>query len=190
MIPTTVRPGIRPLAVAALTVAILLALPLDAVTQEIQHVLVTNFPPVQSVEGTVTIGAPVPLAAQRAARQIVVPPVGRTQTTRLVSAGVLETDGFPSVVLSLYGETKGAVGRSGSVGAILVPDETGIVTAFDEQGLTHFALETVAPAVSGVTPLFASNQTRYTIGFGRYRILLFNETDRTVTVDLVAYLTQ
>ena len=177
------------LVAAGALAAILLGAP-EAIPQEVRQVFVTNFPAVQPIDGTVTVEQPVPLAAQRSARQVVVPPVDRSQTTRLVSAGVLRAGGFPSVVLSLYGETKGQVGRAGAVGAILIPDEPGAVTALDEQGLTHFALETVAPEVTASTPMFASNQTRYTVGFGSYRILLFNETDRTVTVDLVAYLTQ
>ncbi len=52
-----------------------------------------------------------------------------------------------------------------------------------------FPLEVTAPGVSIDTPYFASSQPRYTVGFQAYRVLLYNTTDKTVTVNLFAYLT-
>jgi hypothetical protein len=122
-------------------------------------------------------------------RDLTVPPVQPTDTTRLVDAGVLVTDGFPSVVLSLHGVVKGSVQKSGTIGAILIPDDELIQEAFDEQGLIHFALETAAAGVNSKTPYFASKQPRYQVGFASYRIWLYNTTDKTVTANLFAYLT-
>ena len=47
----------------------------------------------------------------------------------------------------------------------------------------------IIPGVSGGTPYFASDQPKYVIAFQAYKVLLFNSTDKTVTVSLYAYLT-
>ena len=39
------------------------------------------------------------------------------------------------------------------------------------------------------TPFFASTQDRFDLGFETYRVLLYNDTDKTVRVDLFTYLT-
>ena len=52
-----------------------------------------------------------------------------------------------------------------------------------------FALEATATGVTGDTPYFASAQPRYSVAFPRYKILLYNTTDKTVTLDVYAYLT-
>jgi hypothetical protein len=64
-----------------------------------------------------------------------------------------------------------------------------IQNAFDEQGLIYFALEVNAAGIKPQSAYFASTQPRYRIGFQSYDILLYNTTDKTVTVDLYAYLT-
>ena len=120
---------------------------------------------------------------------LALPPVRREDTTRLVDGGRLVTDGFPSVVLSLHGLVKGHVQEVGAVGAILIPDEETIQEAFEELGIMHFYLETAANGVSAKTPYFASGQPRFTVAFPAYRILLYNTTDKTVTVNVFAYLT-
>jgi hypothetical protein len=120
---------------------------------------------------------------------IMVPPVEPTETTRLVSAGTLTTDGYSNVVLSLYGQVKGSVTRAGRVGALLIPREQRIEEAFNELGQVHFSLEVSAPGITTNTAYFASGQPRYTVGFQSYNVLLYNTTDKTVTVDLYAYLT-
>lgn len=155
----------------------------------IQPVAVTNFPEIQNVAGEVRIAGPVRLSETATFKEILVPPVAPDDTTRLVDAGTLVSDGFANVVLSLHGQVKGSVHRVGEVGAFLVPEEAGIQQALNELGLVHFALRVAAPEVSTRTPFFASEQPRYTVGFRRYKILLYNTTDKTVTVDLYAYLT-
>ena len=155
----------------------------------VQAVIVTNFPDPQKVEGKVAIDGPIQLAELIKFEDIIVPPVPRRETTRLVEAGTLQVHGFPSVVLSLHGQVKGDAVREGAVGAILIPDQEPISTAFREYGLVHFAMEVEAPEVSIATPYFASNQPRHSIGFQAYRIFLYNSTDKTVTANLFAYLT-
>lgn len=161
----------------------------EVVSQAVRQVFVTNFPDVQRIQGPVEVRGPVHLSKSVKFEEITVPPVRREDTTRLVDAGLLETEGFPEVVLSLHGVVKGHVTRAGSVGVILLPDEPTIEEAFREQGMLHFYLETAADGVSSRTPYFASRQPRYTVAFARYRVLLYNTTDKTVSVGVFAYLT-
>ena len=161
----------------------------EVVSQTVRHVFVTNFPNVQKVEGEVQLSDPVRLSQSVRFEEITVPPVMRHDTTRLIEAGVLETEGFPEVILSLHGVVKGHVAKPGTVGAILIPDEKTIQEAFFEQGMSHFYMETTAGEVSSKTPYFASSQPRYSVAFSRYKILMYNTTDKTVSVNLFAYLT-
>jgi hypothetical protein len=161
----------------------------SAVSNAIEEVFVTNFPDVQTVEGKVGVVGPVHLSALRAFEGIVVPPVARHETTRIVEAGILDANGFAAVVLSLHGVVRGDVKKPGDVGVILLPAESLIQEAFNDQGVMHFTLETAARGVSTQTPYFASEQPRYTVGFPRYRVLLYNTTDKTVTANVFAYLT-
>ena len=155
----------------------------------IQQVLVTNWPGVFAVEGTVSIKAPIKTGQLVARRDVVVPPVFPKDTTRLINAGTLDCDGFTQMVLSLQGQTKGEVVRPGRVGAILIPDDEPIVRAFDEKGLTQFELELEATNVSSSSTYFDSNQPRYPIAFPRYRVYLYNTADKSVTVNFYAYMT-
>jgi len=161
----------------------------EIVSQTVRQVFVTNFPDVQRIEGEVEVSAPVRLSQSVKFEEITVPPVRRNDTTRLVEAGVLETEGFPEVILSLHGVVQGHVAKPGTIGALLIPDEPTIQEAFLEQGMMHFYMETVTGEVSSQTPYFASSQPRYSIAFSRYKILLYNTTDKTVSANLFAYLT-
>ncbi len=182
-----------PVIAAALSAAALLLFlsPFDAPRsqEEIQRVLVTNFPHTQQVAGTVSIDGVVRHAALQRVKDIQVPPVGPKETTRLIQAGTLATDGFTAVVLGLNGQTRGRTLRSGAVGALLIPDEETVSRAFEEEGLTQFPIEIAASSVSGASLNFSSTQQRFTLGFPRYRVLLYNTTDKTATVNLYAYLT-
>jgi hypothetical protein len=187
-----------PISRRSLTAALLLATGLGVwfltpfgtvASQQITQVLVTNWPSVFKVEGEVTVKTPIRLAKLVKFEDVLVAPVRPSETTRLIEAGTLETEGFPSVVLSLHGVVKGDVGRQGEVGVILLPDQPSIQQAFDEQGLVHFALRAEAQGVSSLTPYFASNQPDYNIGFQAYRVLLYNTTDKAVTANVFAYLT-
>ena len=159
-----------------------------AVSRAAQEVFVLNWPAVQRVEGTVTIERPVRLSTLVRRGDLIVAPVHPSDTTRLIDGGLIEAEGFGHVTLSLIGTTKGEVGRSGTVGAFLVPDVETAVEAFHERGDTLFALQVEAAAVSSASPYFASNQPRFQVGFPRYRVFLFNTSDKTVDAELYAYL--
>jgi len=160
-----------------------------AATEALQRVLVTNFPEVQRVAGTVAVNGPIRHAAFFSVQDVRVPPVDPKETGRLIDGGVVSMDGFTSVVISLSGQTQGKVVRSGAVGAILVPEEETITTAFEEDGQIQFPLEVSAALTSLPFRSFASQQTRFTVGFPRYRVRLYNTTEKTATVSLFAYLT-
>ena len=177
------------LALAGIALLLLFTPSGEVVSQSVRQVFVTNFPDRQTIDGSVSIDGPVELSRLVRIEDITLPPIRREDTTRLLEAGTLEVDGFPSVVLSLHGVVKGHVGRVGTVGVILLPDEPTIQEAFDEHGLMHFYLEAAAGGVSAKTPYFASEQPRHTVAFPRYRVLLYNTTDKTVSVNLFAYLT-
>jgi hypothetical protein len=184
----------RTATIAVLTLAsgtiVLALLPAGgALSQEIQHVLVTNFPRTQQVSGTVSVEGPVRHASLQRVKEILVPPVGPMETTRLIDGGTVTTDGFTGVVLSLHGQARGKTLRGGTVGAILLPEEEPIQEAFEEEGLVQFPLEVSAALEPGGARSFASSQQRLAVGFPRYRVRLYNTSDRTVTVSLYAYLT-
>lgn len=184
-------PGRIVIALVSLVIVagVLMMLPVQgADPEDAMEVFVTNLPEIQDIQGTVSVEGIVQHAALASLSEVEVPPVGREEVRRLVHGGTLTTDGFSALVLSLTGQAKGDIHRSGEVGAILIPDEDPIVRAFDERGQFQFPLEISAEAAVDM-PLFSSDQPRYIIGFPRYRVLFFNTTDKTVTVDLYAYLT-
>jgi hypothetical protein len=160
-----------------------------AVAQEIQSVIVTNFPKVFNIAGTVSVEGPVKMARLAALREVTVPPVNPKDTVRLIQGGLVDSDGFATMVLGIQGQVKGEVYRPGTVGVFLLPDEESIVRAFEEKGLMQFATEVSAAGVSGTSSWFASSSARYPVAFPRYRTYFYNSSDKTVTANLFAYLT-
>jgi len=175
--------------VIAAAAAFVLSPPGTALAQEVRNVVVTNFPKVFNVNGSVTIEGPVKHAKFAALRDVVVSPVNPKETVRLIQGGIVESDGFTAMVLGLQGQIKGEVFRPGTVGVFLLPDEESIVHAFEEKGVMQFATEVNAAGVSAASPYFASTANRVQIGFPRYRTYFYNTSDKTVTVNLYAYLT-
>jgi len=175
--------------VIAAAAAFVLSPPGTAIAQEVQSVIVTNFPKVFTVAGSVAIDGPVKHGKFAALRDVTVSPVNPKDTVRLIQGGIVESNGFTTMVLGLQGQIKGEVFRPGTVGVFLLPDESSIVSAFEEKGLMQFSTEVTAPGVSAASAYFASTATRVPIGFPRYRTYFYNTSDKTVTVNLYAYLT-
>jgi len=188
------KPAVAALCAGAVLAALLLVPTGAALSQEasetIRRVLVTNFPERQKVEGEVTVRGPIRQTEQVVLRDVVVPPVAPKDTQRLINAGTITTDGFSFVVLGLDGQIKGEVVRPGSVGAFLIPEEDSVVRAFEEKGEMQFPLQVTASNVSSASPYFASDQPRLLVGFPRYRVYLYNTSQKAVSVNLFAYLTQ
>ena len=160
-----------------------------AVSQELQTVFVSNFPKVWKVTGEVSVDGPVSHGRFVPLRDVTVPPVSPKETIRLIQGGIVDADGFTSMVLGLQGQIKGEVYRPGTVGVFLLPDDEAIVRVFEEKGLMQFASEVNAPGVSAASPYFTSTASRIQVAFPRYRTYFYNTSDKTVTVNLFAYLT-
>ena len=129
--------------------------------------------------------------------RIVVPPVQRDDTTQLIEAGTITTDGFNELVFSLGGEFKEAVPTAGVVGALLIPDVDIVQYAFRQEGHVPFALEAThdiardgleAIARDGLEgAVFLSAQQTARVAFPRYRVFLYNETTSGASVSLFVY---
>ena len=180
------------LATGLVAFAVLFFLPVGrTLSEEFMEVVVRNWPESFKVKGPVEVtGGPLRRAVLVEKLDLVVPPVGRGDLQRWFDAGTIETDGFPAVVLSLAGQQRGQQSRIGAVGVVLVPDADFVQQAYDEARLTMFSLEVAVEGVGPTTPYFSAEQKRFVVGFPRYRVRLYNTTDKTVTANLYAYLTE
>ena len=176
---------------AALVAILFLTLPPwgTAHSQPPDEVVVTNLPAVQQIEGKVSVVGTIRHAVTQRRVNLIVPPADRHATADLVELDPIDTDGFTAVTMSLHGQVRGTVLKGGTVGAILLPDETSVLEALNQRGIFQLPLEvTSALAVKEGTDF--SVQKRFPLGFPRYRIYLYNSTDRTVDAHLYLYLTQ
>ena len=118
---------------------------------------------------------------------VTVPPVGRGETSELIDAGILEVEGYREVVLSIGGELKKGSIRGGTIGAILMPDKASFEFVRRHERLYPFPMEVAATIKPDTPPVFVGEQVVARVAFPRYRVLLYNTTDRTATVSLFAY---
>lgn len=160
----------------------------EAISQQIREVLVVNIPETQKVQGQVTVEGPIRSGRAWHKEGVVVPPIARHETASLVAGGILESDGFTVLDLALQGEVRGAQFRDGEVGVVLIPDVAPVMRAFHEAELLQFPLEAVATLAAGGPPFFSSEQTTLEIAFPRYRVFFYNTGNRSVEVNLYAYL--
>lgn len=160
-----------------------------AVTGEVQEVLVRNFPETQEVKGTVRVSGPIGHSAFERREGVIVSPARRGEVTNLTAAGVLETEGFTAATLSLHGEVRDNLFDAGTVGAVLVPDEGPVLEAFREDGRIEFPLEVVAALEPQKGSRFSSEPTVRPVAFPRYRVYLYNGSNKSVEVNLYVYLT-
>jgi hypothetical protein len=182
----------KPLVIAALlaaAAAFVLSPAGVVLSQDVASVVITNWPKVWNVTGVVGIEGPLSHSRFVALREVTVPPVSPKDTMRMVQGGVVTTDGFTAMVLGLQGQIKGEIYRPGTVGVFLLPDEEPIVKVFEEKGMMPFATEIAVPGVSASSPYFSSTASHVEVGFQRYRTYFYNTSDKTVTVNLYAYLT-
>ncbi|MGC8917557.1 MAG: hypothetical protein ACP5NF_11340 [Thermoanaerobaculum sp.] len=141
------------------------------------------------IEGEVSVRGPIPQGKTVVFSEVEVPPVQRTEIPRLARAGTLSTEGFVTMIVSLAGMQRATPTRPGEVGLILIPEEELPLRALEEFGQWLFAFETKAKTAPQAAPYFAAEPLRATVAFPRYRVLLYNTSDRTVTVTVYAYLT-
>lgn len=160
-----------------------------AISQEVREVFVRNFPELQKVEGEVAVKGTVRHGAFERRERIVVAPARRNETSNLVSAGVIETDGFTEIVLSLQGEVRDTVFVDGKVGAVLIPDEEPVLDALRSADRYEFPLEVTANISAGGSTYFHSEPLLHRVAFPRYRIYLYNSINKSVEANLYLYLT-
>ncbi|HSF15410.1 MAG TPA: hypothetical protein VLK65_07645 [Vicinamibacteria bacterium] len=156
--------------------------------QQLTRTIVVNLENPHPVVGNVTVGAPIPHSNTQSLMDVVVASAPRDEPSLWTEAGMLETDGFTSVVLSLHGQLRGAPSGPGSVGLILVPEDEGVLRALAE-GEVHLTLEAVAEPVPAGGLYFSGSRAGLSVAFPRYRAFLYNTTDRSASVNVFAYLT-
>jgi len=111
----------------------------------------------------------------------------RSDVTQLIDGGTITTDGFSDLVFSFGGEFKERVPRGGTIGAILLPDADLVDELLRNEGHFAFPLEVKFDVAGLSRQIFISAQQTAKIGFPRYRIYLYNETDSAANVSLFVY---
>lgn len=155
---------------------------------EVQAVEVINLPEIQRVDGTVGIDGPIPSARMERFSNVLVAPVPRSTTSRLVEAGTLQTDGFATLLLSLAVEIKGTVTTGGTVGVMLVPDEPLVIETLRTDGVVLFPVELSVEADVGADGWLTAGPIEVELAFPSYRVLLYNGSDKSLSANLFAYL--
>ncbi|MHC4452807.1 MAG: hypothetical protein ACYS0E_22145 [Planctomycetota bacterium] len=99
-----------------------------------------------AIVASVVLGGVIPVAGDDSRwfvsfERIQVAPVERSNTTQLVDAGSIDTDGFSELVFSLGGEFKEGIPESGKVGVVLIPDKEVFLYLLQTEGEFVFPLE-------------------------------------------------
>ena len=155
--------------------------------EEIGRVTITNFPSVQSVDGTVTVASPIPATRFLTVFEVV-SPADRSDLHLYTDAGVVDLSGFSTAVLSLGGEVKGSSPAGGTVGAVLIPAESAIEDAFIHHQTLLFPLMVEAELGPPGVALFGNSREPARLAFPRYRVYLFNSGRNAVRASLYIYL--
>lgn len=156
--------------------------------ERIRRVLVVNLGNPQQVEGEVRVRGTIKHSDWNEFADLTVSPAARSETNQLTDAGVLETDGFTSLTLSFQGQVKDNVFRPGEIGVVLLPAEEPFNRALLEFGEIHLPLEVSTQVAPGHGAYFSGSQASLPIAFPRYRVLLYNSTERSAEVNVYAYL--
>ena len=151
-----------------------------------QSVTVTNFPEVQQVNGRVVVTEPIP-QTRFETKKALVSPAPLSDTNHLTDAGTIDTAGFTHVTLSLAGILQGSA-QAGAVGVVLVPEVPEVTNALRTYGVLQFGLRAEAPIVPSQVGLFSSEPATFRLGFPRYRIFLYNATQKAADATVYAYL--
>lgn len=177
---------------AVLTVAVLgssstvFAAPLSGrqVSQEVQDVQVLNFPATQNVKGSVAVDGVVSHSKSVKREGVLVPTSSRDNLNELINAGVLETDGFTAITLSMQGEVKSTNFAPGTVGVLLIPDEVPILRTLRERKIIQFPIECTATIKAGDPENFSAPQCHERLSFPRYRVFFYSAMNATVEANL------
>jgi len=148
-----------------------------------------------AIVASVLLGGVIPVAGDDSRwfvsfERIQVAPVERSNTTQLVDAGSIDTDGFSELVFSLGGEFKEGIPESGKVGVVLIPDKEVFLYLLQTEGEFVFPLEAQVEIGKQSSAIFMSKQERAKVAFPRYRVFLYNETTSGAVVSLFVYRTR
>jgi hypothetical protein len=151
-----------------------------------EPVTVTNFPEVQQISGRVVVSEPVP-QTRFETKKALISPAPLSDTNHLTDAGTIDTSGFTHVTLSLSGILQGSA-QGGAVGVVLVPDLPEVSNALRTHGVLQFGLRAEASVSPSQAGLFSSEPATLRLGFPRYRVLLYNATQKAAEATVYAYL--
>lgn len=185
------EPGVGRFPVLAIIVATAVVATLSmgaAAVQKIAQTFVVNLETPHPVEGSVVVPEPVPHSDFVSVHDVVAAPAPPTDPSLWTEAGSIETKGFTSAVLSVHGQLRGNPGTAGAVVAVLVPDEENILRALSE-GEVHLSLEAAADPVPSGGLYFSGARGGLAVGFPRYRLFVYNTTDRSASVNVFVYVT-
>jgi hypothetical protein len=152
-----------------------------------QPVVVTNLPEIQQVTGRVVVTEPIP-QTRFETKKALVSPADLSDTNHLTDAGSLETNGFTHVTLSLTGSLQGTA-QAGAVGVVLVPDVPEVIASLRTYGVLQLGLRAearIVPPAPGA--VFGSEPVTLRLGFPRYRVMLYNSTQKAADAVVYAYL--
>jgi hypothetical protein len=156
--------------------------------QELNRAFVVNLKDPHPIEGTVSVEVPIPHSVTRSLTEIVAAPADRDEPALWTEAGILDTEGFTSVVLSFHGQFRGNPSGIGAIGLVLVPEEEDVLRSLGE-GEVHLSLDASVEPVPDGRIYFSGSRAGLSIAFPRYRVFLYNTTDRSAAVNIFAYLT-
>ncbi len=157
-------------------------------TQQIKgEVQINNFPATQQVRGSISVEGTTKFITKE---NVVVPPAQRAATTEMVEAGIIEMDGYTSMVISLQGEMRSNVFSSGTIGVLLVPYERSILRILRDTQRLIYPIESTANTKSGDSIYFESVQAQQRIAFSRYKMYLYNTTNKQAEVNIYLYLSR
>jgi len=123
-------------------------------------------------------------------RGLMVPPIERSETTNLIDAGTIETDGYSHMTLNLVVELKGSASKPGVIGVLLLPDIEPFGRAWRVLGLVPASVDFTVPATPAGGSYVMAEQQTLEVGFPRYRVLLYNTTGTSATAAFFAYRTR
>jgi hypothetical protein len=152
------------------------------------EVRVNNFPDMQQVKGSVSIDGVIRHSQFVEREGLVVPTSRRSEVSEMIQGGIVETDGYTSMTISLQGEFRSPTFMSGTIGVLLIPDEKPVGRSLREGKIIQFGLESAAKVTSGAPSFFSADQVQLRVGFPRYRMYLYNTSDKTVEANVYLYL--
>lgn len=157
---------------------------------KIRKVEVVNLPSTQSISGSVSVNGRLSHSKMERYQGVIAPVLSRNDPRNLQRLGVLEVDGFTSIIVSLQGESRNNYQFSpGSAGVLLIPEEATILEAFLDKRQPLFAFEVESTFSQANFPYFASKSEKFTVAFPRYGIYLYNSSSSSVEANLYIYLT-